>query len=895
MASNTWPKVKQIFHDALRVDPSQRDRYLDEACDGNVGIRLEVESLLISLGQAESFLERPIVLGDEPSGGISGDGWRLTAGQEISNYKVIGPVESGGMGEVYAAIERKLNRKVALKVLRSDIADDAGRLKRFGREAETVSSLNHPNILTVFDFDAVDDLHFFVTEFVEGETLRSRLNRAGSLSITDAIDIAVQAATGLAAAHAAGVIHRDIKPENLMIRSDGILKILDFGLAKFTEDHGPDLTSPQILSLPGMIMGTASYMSPEQARGFSIDHRTDLFSLGVVLYEMVSGVSPFRATTSADTIAALIQRDPQKLSELRSDVPPELDRIGEKILAKERSERYQNAAELIADLKPLGREIEFSQSFGSDTTRIMPLSESHGEATRPLAAETSILETARSSRALLAAFAVLVLAAAGLGYWYLRNYSAARPIESIAVMPFVNQSGNADVDYLADGIAETLINSLSRLPGLAVKGRSSVSRYKDPNIDEKAVAAELGVQALLKGRVVQRGDDVTLYLALEDGATGNNIWGKTYNRKFAEIVSLQSEIASDVSRELRVRLSGDDRRRLAKNYTANAEAYRLYLQGRYFWNKRTEKDIRKSLEYFNQSVALDPEYALGYTGVADAYSALSFSGFTPARAGDIWPKAKEAALRALQIDDELAEAHTSLGFAKERWDWDFAGAEREYRRAIELNPDYPTAHHRYGVHLSAMGRFDESIAELERARQLDPLSMIIASDSAAPYFATRRYDEAVGILQKALEIDPNFVRARLMLSLNYRAMGRYEDAIAELEKAQDLSGMPREEDGSRRIGLNLAVVYAAAGRKVDFEKILTAINEREKRGDYVPAFARASYYAQIGDRERAFFWLDKAYSERATFLVELKNNPAFDNIRDDSRFADLIRRIGLPQ
>ena len=886
--------MKQVFQDALRVDPSERDRFLDDACDGELELRLEVESLLISLNQAESFLEQPIVRGDEQERDKSELVWSLAAGQEISHYRVIEPVDSGGMGEVYSATDQKLNRKIALKVLRRDIADDPGRLKRFQREAQTVSSLNHPNILTVFDFDVADDIHFFATEFVEGETLRSRLERAGSLTVADAVDIGVQTAVGLAAAHAAGVIHRDLKPENLMIRSDGILKILDFGLAKFTEKQGPDVTSRPNLSLPGMIMGTARYMSPEQARGYSIDRRTDLFSLGIVLYEMLSGVSPFRAASSADTVAAIIQRDPQPLSELRSDIPHELDVITAKALAKDRSERYQTAAELISDLKTVLWRTDLESSFAEDNTRLFPAGD--GEATRGPVARTTVLETVRSPRiALLAIVAFVVLvAAAALGYWYFGNYAGRRQIESIAVMPFVNQSGNADVDYLADGMAETLINSLSRVSGLSVKGRSSVFRYKDRDIDEKIVAGELGVQALLNGRVVQRGEDLTLFLSLDDAATGDRLWGKTYSRKFADLVTLQSEIARDVSQELKVRLSGDDRQRLAKNYTANPEAYRLYLQGRYFWNKRTEKDIKKSLEYFNQAIALDPDFALGYTGIADSYSALSFNTFTPIRPADLWPKVKEAALRALEIDSELAEAHTSLGFAKERWDWDFAGAEREYKRAIELNPDYPSVHHRYGVHLSAMGRFEESIAEFERARQLDPLSMVIACDSQAPYFASRRYDRSAEILEKALEIDPNFARAHLQLSSSYRALGRYEDAIAELEKAQDLGGAPRRPDGTRRLSLNLGLLYAATGRKVDFQKILAEMNEREARGEYVPPNGRAVYYAQLGDKDQAFFWLEKTMQERVSVMVELKSSPVWDKIRDDPRFTDILRRVGLP-
>jgi len=463
-------------------------------------------------------------------------------------------------------------------------------------------------------------------------------------------------------------------------------------------------------------------------------------------------------------------------------------------------------------------------------------------------------------------------------------------------LPFENGSGNADVEYLSDGMAETLINSLVELPNLSVKARSSVSRYKNQNVLPQTVGKELGVQAVLTGRMVQHGDDLTLFLSLVDVTTENQLWGKQYNQKLSDVVRLQTQIAQDVSENLKAKLTSADQQKLARRYTANPEAYRLYLQGRYLWNKRTERDMSKSLEYFQQAVAIDPNYALAYTGIADAWVNLSMGfNFAPMRPSIGLPKAKEAALRALEIDNTLAEAHVSLAVIKERWDWDFAAAEREYKRAIELNPDYAIAHQRYSVFLGCMRRFDEAIAEIERARQLDPLSLVIAVESARPYTISGRYDRAVEILRKVIEIDPNFMRGHHLLAINYSWMGRYEEAVSEDQKAFELVGGQYREDGTMRINDTLAVIYAHAGRKSDALKLVAEMDEQEKQGKYTYAFTRTGIYSELGDREQAFKWLEKTYAERAPGMAELKSAHVFDKIRDDPRFADLMRRVGLPQ
>jgi len=890
--------VEEIFQSALDHGPAERAAYLDEVCADDTELRHEVEALITSYERAGSFMDRPAMEVDAHV--LAGERPILPAGKVIGSYKIARLLGAGGMGEVYLAEDRRLGRHVALKILPDRLVRDEERVRRFQQEARAASALNHPNILTIYEIGQLDSMHFIATEFIEGMTLRDHVRR-GTLSFGEALEIGTQVGSALSAAHKEGIVHRDVKPDNIMVRPDGYVKVLDFGLVKLTERQasltgGSAATRLMVKTGAGLVMGTPYYMSPEQARGLTVDARTDIWSMGVVLYEMVTGRSPFAGKTPSDVIASILKTEPPLLAHYAGDTPAELQRIVSKALRKDREQRYQTIKDMLLDLKTLKQRLEFV----AEAERSQP-----PEITRPLAAEDSIasgehrqtVPTAeRQPRrlSLMIALAILVLTAVGLVYYF--YFTRPRgAIDSIAVLPFVNESGNADVEYLSDGITESLINSLSQVPSLNVKARSSVFRYKGKDVSPQTVGKELGVQAVLNGRVVQHGDDLTLYLSLVNATTENQLWGKQYNRKLTNLVTLQTEIARDVSDNLKPKLTHADQQKLTKSYTANPEAYRLYLQGRYFWNRRTEKDIRKSIDYFNQAVALDPNYALAYTGIADAHSNLSMGfNFAPMRPALGLPKAKEAALRALEIDNTLAEAHVSLAVVKERWDWDFAAAEREYKRAIELNPDYATAHHRYAVFLSAMGRFDESIAEQDRARQLDPLSLVIAVDSARPFSLSGRYDRAVEILRKVLEIDPNFMRAHHLLAVNYSWMGKYEEAISEIQKAFELVGGQFREDGTKRIDDTLATIYARAGRKSDALKIVAEMDEQEKQGIYTYANTRAAVYSQLGDREQAFKWLEKAYAERSPAMAELKVAHVFDKIRDDPRFADLVRRVGLP-
>lgn len=493
--------------------------------------------------------------------------------------------------------------------------------------------------------------------------------------------------------------------------------------------------------------------------------------------------------------------------------------------------------------------------------------------------------------------AILLIAAISVGFWLFNSpqSNGAAPIESIAVMPFVNESNNADVEYLSDGMTETLINNLSQIPRLKVMSRNAVFRYKGKQADAQKIGGELNVRAVLNGSVKQISDNLVINVSLDDARDNRRLWGEQYVRKFADIIAVQREIVRDVSAKLSLKLSGAEQQQITKRSTTNPEAYRLYLQGRYFWNKRTHRNVRKSIEYFNKAVALDPDYALAYTGIADAYWILGAGYYGVLLTKDLLPKTKEAALRALEIDNTLAEAHVSLASIKERWEWDFAAAERGYKRAIELSPDYALAHHRYGTFLVYMGRFDEGLAELERARDIEPLSLVIAADLSFPFYHSGRYERAVEILQKVLEVEPNLAGAHARLAHNYTAMGKYEEAVAHTQKAFELSGQQFREDGSRRANPLLATVYAAAGRRGEALQILDKMRADEAQDEYVYTFNRAVVYAQLGDKDEAFKWLERAFDERSGGMMQIKVIPQFDIIRDDPRFQDLIRRVGLPQ
>jgi serine/threonine protein kinase/Tfp pilus assembly protein PilF len=799
-------------------------------------------------------------------------------GEKFGHYKVEAAIGAGGMGEIYRARDLRLKRDVAIKILPENLLENASAVERFMREARAASALNHPNILTIYDIGEIEKVHFIATEFVEGQTIRERLKKS-PFKIEEALDVAIQICSALDAAHAAGIVHRDIKPENIMLRTDGYVKILDFGIAKLSEPVAGEMknkTGPNAqrdfpaqadaatlaysATSPGMIIGTAAYLSPEQARGQKVDTRSDIFSLGVVIYEMITGVPPFSGASIADIIAAVLGTEPKPLSEfLRSAAPSELEWIIAKALRKQREERYQTVREMLADLRRLRQRLQFE-------TELRRVSDSGLTNRTHLNEHATLLMPQNQTRTLIK--------------------KTRRAIDSLAVLPFVNVTGDEKSEYLSDGITECTINSLSKLPKLRVVPRSTVFRYKGKENDLQRIGEELGVRAVFAGRVMQLGDAIIIKTELVDIANQAHIWGEEYRRTMTDIFSLQDEIAEDIGRKLRLKLTGEDKKKLAKHYTDNAEAYQLYLKGRYFvTTKRTEKFIKKGIGLFQKAIDLDPNYALAYSGIAEAYGFLASStgGWAPHKA---YPKAKAAALKALEIDDRLAEAYCSLGFSRLLYDWDFTGAERDFKRAIELSPNYPNAHDGYGFYLKAVGRHREAIEKGLEVERLDPLSPFAHISLGYAYYFARDFEKAIEECNKALELDRYSTFAYRNLGLAYLQRGSLENAINALSKAVTFSS------GGPAFESYLGLAYALAGKRAEAEEVLENLRQSAEKS-YVPAYSFAMVYMGLNDIDKTFEYLEKAFAERSGFLPFLKVEPMVDSLRNDPRFEDLLWRIDL--
>jgi serine/threonine protein kinase/Flp pilus assembly protein TadD len=823
MTPERWQKVEQVYHAALERAENQRAAYLREACAGDDALWHEVESLLAQQTAAGSFLEAPAI--EVAAEALAEDRNQSSlVGKQLGSYKIVSLLGAGGMGEVYKAHDTKLGREVAIKILPAAFVHDPERLSRFQREARMLASLNHPNIATIHGLEQADAVHYLVMELVPGQTLAERVS-GGALKIEEVLKVAAQIAEALEAAHERGVIHRDLKPANVKVTPEGRVKVLDFGLAKTQRDEK--------LTADRAIMGTPAYMAPEQVRGEELDARTDLFSFGAVLYEMATGRLAFAGNTAGAIHDAVLNRTPTPAGRVNPDLPSQLGQVVSKALEKDRQLRYQSAADIRIDLARLKRD--------TDSGRAAPVGAD------------------------------------------LRSQQVRKTIDSLAVLPFVNLSGDAEMDYLSDGITDTLINSLSQLRKLRVVPRSLTFRYKGREVDPQHVGSELNARAVLTGRVMQRGDTLLIGTELIDVARLSQLWGAQYNRKMADILALQDEIAREISEKLRLQLTGEEKKRLTKRATGNKEAYQDYLKGRYWSTKKTHEGTNKGIAYFRQAIAKDPNYALAYAGLAVCYIQPGIFGFVPPT--EAFPKAKEAALKALELDESLAEAHTSLAYIKALYDWDWSGAERESQRAIALNPSSAGAHVGHGAGLVMMGRSEEAVAELKRAVEFDPVSLPINWLLGVAFYCARQYDQAIEQELKTLELDPTFILGYFHLGQAYVQKSMYKEAVAEFEKALAIS------PGNTLAVAGLGYGYGVTGRRVEAEKVLDQLNEISKR-KYVPTMQMVLIYTGLGEKDKAFEWLERAYEARSMGNIK---SPTLDPLRSDPRFADLLRRMNLQQ
>jgi serine/threonine protein kinase/Tfp pilus assembly protein PilF len=802
----------------------------------------------------------------------------------ISRYRVGRLIGAGGMGEVYLAEDATLNRKVALKLLPARFTRDEERVRRFQREARAASALNHPNIITIYEIGHADSVHYIATEYIEGETLRETMAKR-RLNAGEVLDVAIGVAGALAAAHDAGIIHRDIKPENIMLRPDGYVKVLDFGLAKLADPE-----SALKDSSTGAVLGTLLYISPEQARAQQPDARSDLYALGAVMYEMVTGQPPVRGDNFIDIANAIVNDIPKPPSHYVSSVPPELDRIILKLLEKDRANRYPSARQLLSDLHTLRRELEFENKLSSlEMHRHSSVSgfdqQQTAQMTFPIGTRRFALPPAfRDSRIVILMALVLVALLAAAAYTIIRSSLFADKIDSVAVLPFVNASGNPNSEYLSDGLTDSITDSLSQLPELQVVAHSTVFRYKGKKTDPLAVGRELHVRGVVTGLLIQRGNTVVVRASLTDVKRGTQVWGQQYDRNLSDVVALQKDLSDEISSQLQPHLTGEERKLLSRGRPESNEAFQLYLKGRYFATKFNDEDsIRKGIGYFNQSIERDPTYALAYAGLAAAYYSLS-NLFLPPR--EAMPRVREAAERALALDDSLAPAHTCLALALTWYDWDFAKGEAEFRRAIALNANDAEGHRLYGDFLVAMGRFDDAIVEKRRAEQLDPLSVPTSWDVSRTLYYAGHDEEAIEQAKHTLELDSNFPYVYdLEAQVDYRK-NKLPEAMALMQRAMQLGGH------TQLLVTNWGMINARAGNRDEALRAMAELRARAA-GTYTLPLFLARIYAALGNNDEAMKNLEQMYNDRSESAVWLNVDPSLDTLRKDPRFIALIRKVGL--
>ncbi len=767
-------------------------------------------------------------------------------GRIISHYRILEKLGEGGMGVVYKAHDNTLDRVVALKFLPHYLTSDAFEKERFYHEAKAASALNHTNITTTYEIAEYDNQLFIVMEWVEGKTFKELVEH-DILPINKILDIAIQVCDGLAAAHEKSIVHRDIKSENIMLTPKGRVKIMDFGLAK--------VKGATKLTKKGSTLGTIAYMSPEQVRGEEVDTRSDLFSFGIVLYELLTGRLPFAGEYEAAVSYAILNETPAAVRSIRPEISPRLEKIVERCLQKERGKRYQRSEELIDDLHTMPQERSVMGKNPAKSAKVW----------------------------WLAGAVMLSLLLLGVFLYYPRSDSPSRDLKSIAVLPFKNLSDSKEDEYFSDGITDDIIAQLSKITDLKVISRTSTMHYKGMNKKIYEIGKELNVTTVLEGSVRHAGDQVRIVAQLIDARNEGHIWAETYDKGMTQIFAVQSDVAKQIAAALEAKISPAVKSRIDKKQTENTEAYQLYLKGRFFWNKRVLDDVKTAIGCFKQAYDKDPDYALAYAGLASAYVVIPSFGVLPA---ELYMNARNAAMKALEIDSTLAEAHTVLAEIAGSHYYDWVEAEKHYRRAIELDPSYPTAHQWYSTMLMFLGRFDEAFTEAKRALELDPLSLVINLNLGDVYYAMRQYDKAIEQYKNIIALDETFPWSYSGLAGIYEVQGRFDDAIVEYTKAKDLGGnMPY----SFAI---LGPIYIKSGRKADALKMLNELLRLNRQGNSV-AYGIASVYYELGEKEKAFAWLEKSYQNREMWLLVLGYDPLWDDIRSDPRGLALLKKMGL--
>jgi eukaryotic-like serine/threonine-protein kinase len=822
----------------------------------------------------------------------------ISSGTRLGSYELRAQIGAGGMGEVYKAHDTKLGRDVAIKVLPEAFAHDPDRLSRFQREAKMLAALNHPNIATIHWLEQSNGTHYLVMELVPGETLAGRIKREGAVPFEEALKIAVQIAEALEAAHEKGIIHRDLKPANVKVTPEGKVKVLDFGLAKaFAGDAANDdpSNSPTLSmaeTMHGVILGTAAYMSPEQARGKAVDKRTDIWAFGCVLYELLTGQQAFRGETAQDTIAAVLERD-LDWQALPTPTPAQIRNLLRRCLQKDPQRRLRDLGDarieieetLIPPVAEPSRQHEADLADGNVPTSRHRFAPARRRRESPGRDSPAARHEARWISAAVLMFFLAVLFGFNVGGWRERLLSRNRPsrISSLAVLPLENFSRDPDQEYFADGMTEALITDLSKISALRVISRTSVMQYKGVKRPLPEIAKALQVDAVIEGSVERVADRVRITAQLIQAANDKHLWAESYDRDLREVLALQDQVARQIATEVQVKLTPQEQERLSSGGPTSPEAYQLYLQGRYHSNKGTQQELTKSMEYYQQALAKDPNYALAYTGLADSYSGLSGSYLPPRQ---VMPQAKAAAVKALELDQSLAAAHNALCFITASYDWDWQGAEKECQRAIQLDVNSADAHDTYANYLSNVGGWKKMGLEIHRAEELDPLSFKIYGHAAEYYWGARQYDDAVEQARKAIELEPDYFLAHMWLGLSYVQMGRLSEAVAETQKGAQLSDSPL----ARAV---MGYAFAVAGRRSEARKIADEL--AAKRGqNYLCPFEIGTIHISLGEKDEAFRWLERAYDERSDCIPGLKFDPRLDPIRSDPRYQDLVRRVGFP-